>query len=149
MVGRKRGREEPSGDRVSGGSAGSSKRGRGGAGGKIVFECTMCGKACSQSSHLTVHMRTHSGDRPYACITCGQAFSTSGHLTTHMRTHSGERPYSCTTCGQAFSTSGILAVHMRTHSGDRPYPMHHLRSGLFAVQQPHEALRKVHVLIRG
>ena len=33
----------------------------------------MCGNAISPSSNLTVHMRTHTGDRPYACTTCGQA----------------------------------------------------------------------------
>ncbi|KAJ1494751.1 hypothetical protein T484DRAFT_1764701 [Baffinella frigidus] len=38
MVGRKRVWEEPSGEGASGGFAGSSKRGRGGAGGKLVFD---------------------------------------------------------------------------------------------------------------
>jgi DNA-directed RNA polymerase subunit RPC12/RpoP len=97
--------------------AGPSKRGRGAAGGKVVFECTMCGKACSQSSHLTVHMRTHSGDRPYACITCGQAFSRAHSLTVHMHTHSGNRPYPCTTCDalrkRARSRSGMMALNVR------------------------------------
>ncbi|KAJ1478547.1 hypothetical protein T484DRAFT_1817231 [Baffinella frigidus] len=121
MAGRKRDREEPSGEGASGGSAGPSKRGRDGAGNKRIFKCTICGKACSDSSHLTRHMRTHSGDRPYACTTCGQAFSRSGDLARHERTHIGDRPYACTTCGQAFSQSGHLTDHMRTHSGDRPH----------------------------
>jgi len=118
----KRGREESADERGSGGSAASSKRGRGAARGKIDFvECTICGQACPCSSKLTIHMRTHSGDCPYACTTCGQTFSDASNLTRHMRTHSGDRPYACTTCGQAFSDSSNLTVHMRTHSGDRPY----------------------------
>ena len=52
MVGCKRGREGP----VSGGSDGPSKRGGCGGRGKVVFECTICGKACSRSDHLTVQM---------------------------------------------------------------------------------------------
>ena len=60
-----------------------SKRGRGGARGKIVYECTICGKACSRSDHLTEHMRTHSGDRPYTCTTCGKAFTRSRGLARH------------------------------------------------------------------
>ena len=68
MVGGKREREESFGEKSCGSSSVSSKMGRSGAGGQLVFECTLCGKACSQPSKLTEHMRTHSGDRPYACV---------------------------------------------------------------------------------
>ena len=81
MDGRKRGRENPEGE--NGGSVGSSKQGWGGAESKHIFECTICGKAFSQSGHLTRHMGTHTGDRPFACTTCGKLFSQSGHLTRH------------------------------------------------------------------
>jgi DNA-directed RNA polymerase subunit RPC12/RpoP len=121
MVGRKRGREELSGGGAIENSAGPIKKRGCGARGKFGFECTMCGKACSRSDHLTEHMRTHSGDRPYVCTTCGQAFSLSSTLTAHMRTHSGDRPYACTTCGQAFSESGNMTDHRRTQTGERPY----------------------------
>ena len=66
----KRAREVSAAERGSGGSAESRKRVRGVAGDEIVFECTICGKACSNSSDLTTHMHTHSGIRPYACTTC-------------------------------------------------------------------------------
>jgi len=64
MVGGKRGREEPSGEGGCGGSDVQSKRGRGGAGNEVVCECITCGKACSSSSNLTKHERTHTGERP-------------------------------------------------------------------------------------
>ena len=113
MVEAKRQREAPSGEGASGWSAKKSKRGRVGAAGKLVIECTMCGQACSRPSHLTAHMRTHSGDRPYACSTCSQAFSTSSSLARHERTHIGDRPYACTTCGKAFSESSSLTRHCK------------------------------------
>ena len=83
MLGRKQKREEACSEREGGCSAASSKRGRGEGSYKLVFECPICGKACSKSSHLTEHMRTHSGDRPFVCITCGKAFSVSSILKRH------------------------------------------------------------------
>ena len=121
MVGDKRERAEPAGQSASGISTESSKKGRLRASDKRIVECTICGKACSASRDLTTHMRTPSGDLPYACTTCGMALSHSSSLTRHMRTHSGDRPYVCTTCDQAFSQSGTLMTHIRTHSGDIPY----------------------------
>lgn len=55
----------------------------------LLFE--VCGKACSSLSRLTVHMRTHTGLRPYpdACVfeDCRNTFSTSRQLSTGIHKH--------------------------------------------------------------
>ena len=71
-------------------------------------ECTTCGKTFRQSGSLVIHMRSHSGARPYPCAICGKASTTADNLSKHMRTHTGARDYACKICGKAFTQSSSV-----------------------------------------
>ena len=51
--------------------------------------CEYCGKVFKNCSNLTVHRRSHTGEKPYRCVVCAYACAQSSKLTRHMKTHGG------------------------------------------------------------
>ncbi|XP_040107739.1 zinc finger and SCAN domain-containing protein 5B-like [Oryx dammah] len=89
--------------------------------GERPFRCDICTKGFIQLSDLRVHKRIHTGEKPYSCDLCLKKFTHDSTLRAHKRTHTQEKPFRCEQCDRAFGHRGNLNVHRRTHSGVKPY----------------------------
>ena len=56
-------------------------------------KCRFCHKVFGSDSALQIHIRSHTGERPFKCNICGNRFSTKGNLKVHFQRHQARYPH--------------------------------------------------------
>ncbi|XP_076018219.1 uncharacterized protein sall2 [Genypterus blacodes] len=79
---------------ASGGAAsvGSSSACSSAASSRLQHACRFCGKVFTSDSSMQIHLRSHTGERPYQCPVCLSRFTTRGNLKVHFLRHREQNP---------------------------------------------------------
>ncbi|XP_064463842.1 zinc finger protein 70-like [Ornithodoros turicata] len=74
--------------------------------------CSFCHYSSDYMAHVKMHMRIHTGEKPYVCQVCFRRFSQKAALGRHSKAiHEGQRNYLCSVCANHSHRNPALATN--------------------------------------
>ncbi|XP_070535323.1 zinc finger protein 420-like [Ptychodera flava] len=78
------------------------------------YKCEFCPYATVKSSHLLVHRRIHTGEKPYKCHLCDYSASQKNNVKAHLRAQHSQ--FSCSHCEFRCLGQRALITHLKIHT---------------------------------
>ena len=80
------------------------------------FKCQACDfRSTTESNILNHEKRRHSSEKSHFCLFCNKGFLQLTNLSIHERTHTGQKTINCPQCDTLFSTKWFLEKHIKSH----------------------------------
>lgn len=91
--------------------------------------CRYCGKIFGSDSALQIHLRSHTGERPFKCNMCSSSFTTKGNLKVHYQRHQQDNAFMQMNPGQPLPGGGMVGERNGSNS-ESPRPMSPVTPGI-------------------
>lgn len=79
-----------------------------------VQTCSICSYKTKDNCHMELHIRTHSGEKPFQCDMCTFKSAERGVLNSHFaRKHTNRRPFKCSFCDFRAIGVSFLNQHVK------------------------------------
>jgi uncharacterized Zn-finger protein len=89
---------------------------------KSLLQCNTCQKTYTRKHLLILHLRRHTGERPFPCHLCERKYACKSSLNSHLLKHKEEWKHVCNFCGKGFVDKHSFVYHVRSnHTGERPF----------------------------